>query len=386
MASAASSSSSAFSPSEAAATGQHQAVDLMVALTHAVSDGPTVLEGLNVKDLVLLSSCCKELRHALLNEQQRLWRRALQVALPHFQMSPEFFEELTSSGVEGRVVALLPSFLKAHVLVSKLDCWGDSPVLRLEKWRDAQMLSNRLKNFHKLAAQHLTSEGSYAKVFLAQLTACKGPAVMHQGFVPIEIPAEDALQRLKPPRNKRGRQNRKKIELRSLHLHFVLTKRNQLRMAVCSGKAIPPRISWDAARPIQQQQQDQPRQKVMVDVSLADLSHHLLHFRGIVMQVNGPWVDCPGLAGAKNSAKDMFAPEGVGVSTGPLCIIYMRDEPINSASRSASSAGASSEQLPMAVLPTAATKLSDALHLDCSWDSSMFHQLTNIRFPWLAQQ
>eukprot|EP00930_Biecheleria_cincta_P048357 TRINITY_DN33682_c0_g1_i1.p1 TRINITY_DN33682_c0_g1~~TRINITY_DN33682_c0_g1_i1.p1 ORF type:complete len:383 (-),score=55.38 TRINITY_DN33682_c0_g1_i1:98-1246(-) len=378
-----SASSSSWAPASCARPAgqrkdQREALDLVVVTTHAGSDGPTVLEGLEVKDLVLLASCCKELRNVLLNEQQRLWHRALQVALPRVQFTPEFFSELT----QGNVVTLLPSFLKAHILASKLDCWGDSPVLRLGNWRNAQMLSNRLKTFHNLAAQHLDSEGSYAKVFLAQLTACvDSRSMMHQGFVAIQIPAAHALQRPKPARKRRGKNA--KIEDRPLHLHFVLTKRNQLKMAVCSGKSLPPRISWDPTRPMPQ---DQQRQRVVVDVSLADLSHQLLHFRGILLQVNGPWVDCPGLAGGKNSPKDMFAPEGSDVSVGPLCIIYMRDETTSGASRSSSSAGPSSAQLPMSVLPTAATKLSDALHLDCSWDSSMFHQLTNVRFPWLAAQ
>lgn len=366
--------------------GQRQVLDVVVVITHVVSDGPTVLEGLHVRDLVLMASCCKELRHALLNEHQRLWSRAIQAALPRVQMAPEFFRGLSSSG-HGGVVTLLPNFLKARILASKLDVWGDSPVLRLARWRDAQLLSNRLKTFHGLAAQHLAAGGSYAKVFLAQLATNKEPrALTQQSFVPIVIPAAEALQRPAPPRNKKGRRRAVKPESRILHLHFALTRHSQLMMAVCAGNTTPPRIPWHPARGSRPTEQDQQRQKIVLDVSFADLSHQLLHFRGIMMQVNGPWVDGPGLAGSNSGEKDMFAPEvGEEVSTGPLCIIYMRDDVTNGAGRLASAAGASSLQSPLTVIPSAATKLPDALHLDCGWGPTMVHHFTNIRFPWLAQ-
>lgn len=361
-------------------------LDLVVVLTHIVSDGPTVLEGLQVRDLMLLASCCKELHHALLNEHQRLWGRAIQAALPRVQMTPEFFRGLSSSG-HGGAVALLPNFLKARLLASKLDVWGDSPVLRLARWRDAQLLSNRLQTFHGLSARHIDAGGTYAKVFLAQLAANKDPgAMIHQSFVPIVIPAAEALQRPRPSRKNKGRRRSVKPESRALHLHFALSRYNQLMMAVCAGNTTPPRIPWHPARarPVEQ---DQQRQQLVLDVSFADLSHQLLHFRGITMQVNGPWVDGPGLAGSKSCGKDMFAPEvGEEVSTGPLCIIYMRDDPTNGAARQACASGSSSLQSPLnTVMPTAATKLPDALHLDCGRGSPMVHHLTNIRFPWLAQ-
>jgi len=382
-------------------------------------DGVSILDGLSVHDLARVVQTNQEFQSFLMSGRRRLWHKAVTLALPGFNLEEDLLDRPCD------FLPLLGRFLKATTVAGKDDSWevkvtGRKPdVLRLGRMRDAQLLYDRLKNAHQTAIDHIDAGGTYVKVLLAQLAI---PALSskvrfpvdrereqdsdEEGFNPdlvfgrpIVVPASEAPQMppemaATPQRGRLGRRGPSQGDdqaPRPLSLHFARLQ-HQLLMAArdddAPPAAIPPphqHFDWTLRRPVPAGS----GMKVVADISIADLTHQLFHFRGISINVNGPWVDCCGLY-APATGHDVFEPprsskdrledmqereEGLlqefGLTyereqqAGAVCIICLRDD--FSVERSAESGrGSRGGALgPGGVSETfGVAKLPDALHLD----------------------
>jgi len=352
-------------------------------------DGVSILDGLSVHDLARVAQSSQEFQGILMRGRQQLWHKAVSRALPGFELSPDLLERPRD------FLVFLGRFLKATTLTGEDDVWiykvlGVKPhVLRLSRMRDAQLLYDRLKNAHQTAFDHLQAGGSYVKIFLAQLAI---PALSskvrflvdrdmdsdEEGFnpdlvfgQPIVLPASEAPQFpqevLATNRGRMGRCSGNHCDdqaPRPLRLHFARLQ-HQLLMAArddnAPAAAIPPphqHFDWNLRRPVPAGS----GMKVIADVSIADLSHQLFHFRGISMNVNGPWVDCCGLY-APATGQDVFIPASAA-QAGALCIICLRDD-FGAVRPTESLRGPHSGAMGTGASETfGVAKLPDALHLD----------------------
>ncbi|CAJ1387970.1 unnamed protein product [Effrenium voratum] len=314
----------------------------------AGQDGITVADCLCATSLVRLAATNKELYDDLTQHRQRMWHKAVSVALPRFDLSEDLFER------PQKFLTYLKGFAKAIALGG--EDWSGKATLRLRSLNDSRKLFERLKGAHQVACKHLSTGGSFAKVFLSPLVLPELSSKvrfwmeesdeegLNQDLVygqEIEVPASEAPQYAETGRKARSRDTIS--QARPMRLHFARLN-HQLLMAVRDDMAPADIISlpfpdW-RPRPL-------GAMRVTVDVSIADMQHQLFHFKGITMTVNGPWVDCCGLYAAA-SGRDTFAPDATAKAA--LCIICLRDDGV--------------ERADVPVETFTAAKLPDALHLD----------------------
>ncbi|CAE8591303.1 unnamed protein product [Polarella glacialis] len=270
---------------------------------------------LRVKGLMTLKLTCKDLCDELENEaRDSLWQLVIEFELAGFELE----ESLCSRSARPKFLKLLPSLLTARFgarcaadgfsgLLSVQE--NQQPWIRLAGMRECQRLA-KLLGTQTADTEYVDSGSAYKTLVKICLLEPEQP-----GDITFGEPEALSL----------GGQR--------LVLHFAALG-GQLLLALRDDSAHPGSISLlPAGHPVGPE-----KQLFTIDLSSLDQSKMLLHYRGVNLRLNGPWVRGVGLCNFGNTSglkQDAYTPswlrnaapvdEKLQRQQGLLCLARLRE-------------------------------------------------------------